>query len=89
MRRVLREPTMLGVMVAAGALLICSEALADDSTNHSRNSRRQIADCTIKKMSANRMVSFNDATRTCKDLAKAQDENELASNTSAKPVSGR
>ena len=89
MRRVLRVP-MLGAMALAGAMLICSEALADDATSHARsNSRRQIADCIFKKMSANRMVSFNDATRTCKELAKAQDENELASNTSAKPVSGR
>jgi hypothetical protein len=88
MRRVSRQP-MFGVMVVAGAMLVCSAALADDSTNHPRNSRRQIADCIIKKMSADRMVSFNDATRACKDLAKSQDENELASNTSAKPVSGR
>jgi hypothetical protein len=88
MRRVLKV-SILGVTVVAGAMLICTEALADDSTTHSRNSRRQIADCIIKRMSANRMVSFNEATRACKDLAKAQDDNELASNTPPKPISGR
>ena len=88
MRRVLKV-SILGVTVVAGAMLICTEALADDSTAHSRNSRRQIADCIIKRMSADRMVSFNVATRACKDLAKARDDNELASNTPSKPISGR
>jgi hypothetical protein len=87
MRRVLREP-ILAVMAVAGAMLICSDALADESASRSRIARRQMADCIIKKMSANRMVSFNEATKACKDLAKA-DENELASNASAKTVSGR
>jgi hypothetical protein len=86
MRRVSREWILAAI--AAGGVIMCAEALADDPASHSRNSRRQLADCIIKKMSANRMVSFNDATRTCKDLAKAQDANELASNAPAKPVSG-
>jgi ribosome recycling factor len=88
MRGVLRVP-VLAAMVVAGVMLMDAQALAEDSTVHTRNSRRQIADCIIKRMSANRMVSFNDATRACKDVAKAQDDSNLASNAPAKPVNGR
>ena len=88
MHRKSREPVWQ-VMVVAGVMLMGAQALADDSTTHSRNSRRQLADCIIKRMSANRMVSFNDATRACKDQVKMQDGNELASNTPARAVNGR
>jgi hypothetical protein len=88
MRGVMRVP-VVAAMVVAGVLLMDAQALAEDPTAHPRNSRRQIADCIIKRMSANRMVSFNDATRACKDVAKAQDDSNLASNAPAKPVNGR
>jgi hypothetical protein len=88
MRRVLRLP-VLGVIVVAGASLMGARAHANDSTTHSRSSRRQLADCIIKKMSADRLVSFNNATRACRELTKAQDENNLASNTPGQPVNGR
>jgi hypothetical protein len=88
MRGVLRVP-VLGALAVAGVMLMDAQALADDSAAHPRNSRRQIADCIIKRMSANRLVSFNDATRACKDVAKAQDDSNLASNVPAKPVNGR
>ena len=76
----------LGLMVIAGVVLVAAQALADDSSTHSRTSRRQIADCIIKRMSADRTVSFNEATRACKDPARTQDNNDLASNTPAKSV---
>jgi hypothetical protein len=88
MHRNLREPVWQ-VMIVALVMLMGAQALADDSATHSRNSRRQLADCIIKRMSASRMVSFNDATRACKDQAKMQDGNELASNMPAKAVNGR
>jgi hypothetical protein len=85
MRRVLRV-SILGLIVVAGVVLMGTWALADDSPTHSRTSRRQLADCIIKRMSADRAVSFNEATRGCKDSAKTQGNNDLASNTPAKSV---
>ena len=78
-----------GVVVVAGMIFMGTQAFAQDSPTHPRNSRRQMADCIIKRMSADRMVSFNDATRACRDLAKTRDDDNLASNTSSKSDSGR
>jgi hypothetical protein len=88
MHRLLNVPVS-GVVIAAGVILMGAQTFAQDSPTHSRNSRRQMADCIIKRMSADRMVSFNAATRACRDLAKARDDDNLASNTPAKPDSGR
>jgi hypothetical protein len=88
MHRLLKVPVSR-VVIVGGVMLMGAQTFAQDSPTHPRNSRRQIADCIIKRMSADRRVSFNDATRTCKDLAKAQDDNSLASNIPAKPVSDR
>jgi hypothetical protein len=84
----LSRARVLSVIAITGVMLMGAKALADESATHSRNSRRQIADCIIKKMSANRAVSFNDATRACKDQAKAQD-GSLVANTPAKTLSSR
>jgi hypothetical protein len=85
MSRVLSLP-ILGLTVIAGVVLVGAQALADDSSTHSRTSRRQLADCIIKRMSADRTVSFNEATRTCKDPARTQISNDLASIAPAKSV---
>jgi hypothetical protein len=87
MHRLMKVPVS-GVVVAAGVLLMSAQSIAQDSPTHPRNPRRQMADCIIKRMSADRMVSFNDATKTCKAQAKMQGDNELASNTAPKSASG-
>jgi hypothetical protein len=88
MHRLLNVPVS-GVVIVAGVILMGAQSFAQNSPTHSRNSRRQLADCIIKRMSADRMVSFNAATRACRDLAKARDDDSLASNTPAKPETGR
>jgi hypothetical protein len=88
MHRLLNVP-VTGVVIVACVIFMGAQTFAEDSPTHSRNSRRQMADCIIKRMSADRMVSFNDATRACRDLAKVRDDDSLASNTPAKPGSGR
>jgi hypothetical protein len=84
----LSRVAVLRVIAVAGAMLTACQALADDASTHARNSRRQMADCIIKRMSADRMVSFNEATRTCRNQAKTPEEDSLASNTPAKTVAG-
>jgi hypothetical protein len=79
---------VLRVIAVTSLMLAGTQALAADPAGHAKSSRRQIVDCMIKRMSASRTVSFNDATKACKGQMKAQ--GELASNTSAdisaKPV---
>jgi len=70
------------LMLAASLIPAGSAALAADPAGHAKSPRRQTADCIIKRMSASRTVSFNEATKACKDQMKGQSDN-LASNTSA------
>jgi hypothetical protein len=81
-------------MAATSLMLIGTQALCADPPARPRTSRHQIADCITKRMSASRTVSFNEATKACKDQLKAQGENltsntsaNSSANTSAKPVS--
>jgi hypothetical protein len=79
-------------MIAVSSLMLAgTQALAADPAGHAKSSRRQSVNCIIKRMSASRTVSFNEATKACKDQMKAQ--GDLASNTladtSAKPVNSR
>jgi hypothetical protein len=60
--------------------LVGTQALAVDLTGHSRMSRRQVADCMIKRMSADRAISYIGAAKACKDLL---------SNSPAKPLYDR
>jgi hypothetical protein len=79
---------VLRVMAVTGLIFVGAQALGADPAGHSRNSKRQIADCILKRMSASRTLSFNDATKACKEQMKPQ-EGDLASNAPVKPVDGR
>jgi hypothetical protein len=79
---------VLTMITAAGVMLLGARALAADPAGHAKNSRRQLVGCVIKRMSASRTVSYNEATKACKEQLKPQND-DLASNTPTKPVNGR
>jgi hypothetical protein len=68
----------LAAMGVIGALLLGAQAVAVDSTNPP-TARRQLMDCMNRRMSANKTLSFNQATKVCKEQQKAKDA-ALASN---------
>jgi hypothetical protein len=76
------------LMATTCILLIGAQALAADPSSPSRISRRQMADCMMKRMSADRALSYNDATKVCLDQLKLQNA-KLASNAPVKPADGR
>jgi hypothetical protein len=78
----------LMLMATTCILLIGAQALAADPSSPSRISRRQMADCMMKRMSADRALSYNDATKVCLDQLKLQNA-KLASNAPVKPADGR
>ena len=79
---------VLTMITAAGVMLLGVQALAADPASRAKNSRRQLVGCVIKRMSASRTVSYNEATKACKEQFKPQND-DLASNTPVKPGSGR
>ena len=76
------------MITAAGVILLGVQALAADPPGHSKNFRRQMVGCVIKRMSASRTVSYNEATKACREQFKPQND-DLASNTPTKPANGR
>jgi len=59
-------------------------ALASDTSNQGTAARRQaMKDCMTKKMSADKTLSYNAATRACSALIKPA-ANETASNSPIK-----
>jgi len=79
---------VLTTITAAGVMLLGVQALAADPPGHSKNTKRQMVGCVIKRMSASRTVSYNEATKACREQFKPQND-DLASNTPIKPVNGR
>ena len=76
------------VLIAVAAIwvtLACAQALAVNPPDSSRIARRQLVDCMMKRMSADKVVSYNDASKACKDQLKAQND-KLASNAQVNPV---
>ena len=68
----------------ASMILAGAQALAIVSVNHSSTHRRQMAACMVKRVSADRTVSYNEALNTCKMTTDI-----LASNTPIRSVNGR
>jgi hypothetical protein len=48
-------------------------------------SKRQIASCMSRRMAADRLLSFNDAAKACKDQLKSR-KADTAANVAPKPV---
>jgi hypothetical protein len=69
-------------------LLVGAQAFAADPANPSKISRRQMVDCMMKRMSADKVLSYNNAAKDCISQLKMQND-KLASNASVKPTDGR
>lgn len=75
---------VLPAVFFATCLFIGVQAPAQEESTSAAN-RRQLADCMMRHMSANRTLSYNDAAKVCKNLLKAR--KDTAANVVAKPVS--
>jgi hypothetical protein len=58
-----------------------SAAFAAPAPSQAMLNKKQLIGCMTKQMSASRTISYNEATKVCKDLMKSQSEPLVASNT--------
>jgi len=79
---------VLMVIAMTCTLLAGAQALAADPSSPSRISRHQMVDCMMKRMSANKALSYNDAAKACINQLKTQND-KLASNAPVTPADGR
>lgn len=56
------------------SLLISAHALAAPPAAQPATTKRQLNECMARRMGANRMLSYNDAMRTCKERAQPPKE---------------
>jgi hypothetical protein len=79
----------VGVLILAGAQAIAVDAVSQ-STMKKRQMIVQVSNCMKKLMSANREISYNAASKVCKDQFNNQSSNSVsvalvASASAAKP----
>jgi len=79
----------LATMLACGFLLASGSLLAGQETSSPpQYSRRELAGCMWKRMSANRTLSYNDASKACKEqLRGSKTDAALKDAHMPKPVS--
>jgi hypothetical protein len=75
----------LAIIAMTGTILMGSPAPAVNSMSPSALVRRQLAVCMTKHMSADRTLSYNEATKMCKDQLKSRTDTMAAANVT-KPV---
>jgi hypothetical protein len=75
---------MCGIAVS-GLGLLADGARAADAGSHAPSAKRQLAMCMTKRMSDSRTLSYNDATKLCKEQLEAQ-RVTLAQSVLAKPM---
>jgi hypothetical protein len=63
----------------SGVLLVGAHAVAAPPASQAALMKRQLHECMARRMGANKMLSYNDAMRTCKERAQPAKES-LASN---------
>jgi hypothetical protein len=77
-------PTIFALtLLLASVPLLAGEA----SATHAAYSKRQLSDCMLKRMYSDRRLSYNDASKSCKDELRGNDTGAALSNTNTpKPV---
>jgi hypothetical protein len=78
----------LPAMTTIALILSGSAALAAPAPSQAALNKKQLIGCMTKQMSASRSISYNEATKVCKDLIKAQGDTLIASNAT-KPGTAR
>ena len=68
-----------------GALVAALAPAAPAATRPVPSAKRQLLDCMNREMAASRTLSYNDASKSCKDLLKAHND-MLASANEARPA---
>ena len=79
----------IGVVLLAGAQAVADEAVSE-STMRKRQMMVQVVNCMKKRMSVNREISYNAASKLCKDQVSSQSDISVsvalvASAAAAKP----
>jgi hypothetical protein len=74
------------MIVVSGAAFLSAQALGN-SLSRPISPRHQLIACMAKRMSASKTISYNEATRECKEQLKAQTAT-LASTVAGNPASG-
>jgi hypothetical protein len=60
------------VIAMAGMIFVGGQAFAGNALSQAAMNRRQLINCMNKTMSSNKAISYNEATKVCKDQLKAQ-----------------
>ena len=84
-RILLGMPRTLHTGLLVISLLISVQVRAQDEVTSPPINHRELAGCMMRRMSANRSLSYNDAAKACKNLLKAR--KDTAANVASKPVS--
>jgi hypothetical protein len=63
------------MMAMTAAIFLGAQALAVDSISPAKLAKRHLVECMTRRMSNDRMLSYNAATKACKDQLKIQSEN--------------
>lgn len=72
-------------LILVGSLAATAASYAQEPNSEAAISKRQIASCMSRRMAADRLLSFNDAARICKDHVKNR-KTDTAANVAPKPV---
>lgn len=79
---------MKRLMVIGLSAIVSAQALAVTPASQAALSRRQLSDCMMKEMAASRTMSYNEASKVCKDRSRSQGESPAAG-IEAKPANAR
>jgi hypothetical protein len=78
----------LPALLSMTLLATGSAAMAAPAPSQAALYKKQLIGCMTKQMSASRTISYNEATKVCKDLIKSQSDTLVASNAT-KPGTAR
>ena len=78
----------LSVVLVGAFVAAISPALAGTLQSQALLNRHQLADCMSKQMAASRTISYNEASKLCRDRMKTQAEN-LSARNEARPANAR
>jgi hypothetical protein len=66
--------------VLGGVIGLVTQGLAGTSPSQSTLRRRAMVSCMTKQMTASKTISYNEATKLCKEQQKAQNASLVANN---------
>lgn len=72
-------------LILVGSWAATAASFAQEPNSPTAISKRQIASCMSRRMAADRLLSFNDAAKVCKEQLKNH-KTDTAANVAAKPV---